>query len=323
MVRDAVAQRRSLCFGHHGIDRRRVIAVAKKDATVGGKFPWRISAPTTSRISRRRSSAAAVVSGSCRRRPPRPSAGRRRRTQVAGDRRHAGRSLLAYRSPVLGDGRGANRRCGSGTPRPRHEDHVEHVGRAAHRDGATARHRSRRHPRGEDGERDDSRSSVPIYGNSQGRDRHSDRARASRDGFDAQVRTEEPRSVASPVGLRALRASARTSAICSRWTPTRRARSFSLQRRPPSRRRATKSHCRARKARRGSTGAASRARSTRPTSTSRRPERLKRFPETRATSSCPGCGRQSRRTRRAISARRRRPITARTRASTIRTTRSA
>ena len=141
------------------------------------------------------------------------------------------------------------------------------------------------------------------------------------DGFDADVRAEEPRSGASAVGLRPLRARPRRErrSICSRSAPTRRAVSSSRPRRPRSRRRATtitlpSTEGSARQHGRGIAQRGQRGRA----SASRRPRRREeRFPATRATSSCPGCGRPSRRTRRAISARRPRRITARTRACTI------
>ena len=104
-----------------------------------------------------------IVVGNARRAPPRPRAAAAAKAAAAVGRHQGDFTLIVYPSPLLGDGRGANKPWLQEMPGSRHEDLLELVGRDPSRDRAAPRHRARRHPRGQDGGRHRSRAGVPVF----------------------------------------------------------------------------------------------------------------------------------------------------------------
>ncbi len=303
--------------------------MAKKDTTIGGKFPaadfrtyyienFPGGAPAL---------AAALPKGlAAATRPPRPSAP----AVAAGPKSPAiggtqgDLFLVAYQSPVLGDGRGANKPWLQELPDPvtkiTWSTWVELHTETAQRLGID---------RGDILEVKTANGTIrapafPSYGNSQGRDRHptgqGHRATASIPKF--EPKSHDPSRVQWGYGRYARDLGANVGDLLPVDTDAAGALVLTSTKASVSKTgdqiTLPSTEGSARQHGRGIARAVNAADINKPPT-----GETKRFPETRATSSCPGCGRRSRPTRRVISARRPRPITARTRASTIPTIRSA
>ena len=173
--------------------------------------------------------------------------------------------LITYPSPVLGDGRGANKPWLQELPDPVTkicwsswvEMHPETAQRLGIERGDIRR--------SEDGERHGPRAGLPVPRHSQGRDRDPARPGTQGHGADGDVRSDEAPAGRHAVGLRPLRARHRRQCArsASRSARTPPAASSGRRRRRRSRRPAIIARCRAPKVRRASTAAASRRRSTR------------------------------------------------------------